>query len=349
MRRLTIIPEPPSLSEQLRRKLEGGPDAPDVNASLREPLLAFLCGEFLPEDICDASLAHQTLGRDFELLSKRIDALRSDLTLRQTFDARLFCAELFGLFHSIAIGWEAKATACDELGTQALNRHDALKEAESEARHCAMHPDEVRALREVEVAANTVRGLRRHQQRRRQSWWGSYALAQEACARATEGRPLINAVGSGMNGFLLYVSFLQELPHATTALSAALTDYDVVDARLRQIENDEMEREWSRRHEKSVVASDNHWDAPEEQTSAAGRGSRPDELAAGTGADSMDFGNDAGLQFNPVTGLPMMDDIVDVHGNMFGTNNVGPAYEAINHTPHFDTGFGGPNGSGDDW
>jgi len=49
------------------------------------------------------------------------------------------------------------------------------------------------------------------------------------------------------------------------------------------------------------------------------------------------------MQINPVTGLPMMDDVVDIHGNMYGTDSMDVVFDDMAHfnTPelHYHDGF----------
>ncbi len=51
---------------------------------------------------------------------------------------------------------------------------------------------------------------------------------------------------------------------------------------------------------------------------------------------SFDF-DDHSVKFNPVTGLPMVSDAVDVRGNAYGTDNMDRAFESLTDTTTHDT------------
>lgn len=341
-RRLTLTPEPLTLAEQLRRKLEGDTApaaAPDSDAALREPLLAYLHKEFLDEDSDDTPRWAFDWGFSDELedLERYIQTLQSGAELRRTYDVRGLHAKLCGLFRTITLAMEKRVAGWVDVGRQDLGRFHAHEEEWSCQRHDT-HADEERALCEVIPVARLFSHLFSQQQRQYRSWWNSISLAEDAGMGATGEKPLIQALEVGLNGFLLHLQFLSALESNARILSGALADFEKVKQRIADHDG-QLACARERQHVASMPPSKERApSAAHAQTARHPSAHTAWGAAAAATIATVAYDSDHGLaaQINPATGLPMLDAVSDVHGNTFGTSNMDDLWNS-------DSGFGTPD------
>ena len=354
-RRLTLTPEPLTLAEQLRRKLEGetAPAAvPDSDAALREPLLAYLHKEFLDEDSGDTLRWAFDWGFSDELadLEKHIQTLQADAELRRTYDVRGIHAKLSGLFRTVTVAMEQRVVAWVDVGRQDLGRFHDYEEAWSWQRH-DMHPDEERALCEVIPVARLFSHLLSRQPRQHRSWWNSVSLAEDAGMGASGEKPLIQALEVGLNGFLLYLQFLSALESNAKILSGALADFEKVRQRIAD-HDEQMACARERRHAVSMPPSKERVRSAIAAQTTRHPSAHTAWGSAGAAATiaTVAYDSDHGLatQINPATGLPMLDSVSDVQGNTFGTSNMDDMWNSGSGFGTPDAGYSSFNDNGHD-
>ncbi|WP_308924627.1 hypothetical protein [Janthinobacterium sp. J1-1] len=355
-RRLTLIPEPLTLTEQLRRKMAGDTVlavAPDLDAGLREPFLAYLCKEFLDEDSSD------TLNWAFEWafsdeltdLKKHLQTLQSDAQLRRTYDVRGFHAKLFALFRTVALALEKRVAACIDVGGQCLDRFHIDKEEWSWKRH-DMHPDEEKALCDVIPVARVFSRLFYQKLRQHRSWWNGFSLARATGMHASEADPLILALEVGLNGFLLYIKFLSDLDADARLLADAVAKFETVKRCIADHE-EELARARNRQHAASAPSSKERVSSAVSARTTGNESGCKEWQAGATAAAIADVDYDSGIgvvpQINPATGLPMLDPVLDVHGNAFGTSNMDDMWSSDSGVGTLDSGYSSFSDSGVDF
>ena len=341
-RRMTLIPEPLTLTEQLRRKMADDTvpaDAPDLDAGLREPFLAYLWKEFLDEDSSDTpSWAFEWVcTHEYDELLKHIQILHSDDELRRTYDVRGVHAKLFSLFRTITLAWEKKSATSLDGGSQSLDRFCEYEE-EWSLHHLETHPDEETALCEVIPVARTFSHLLSRKERQHRSWWNSFLLAEDIGMNTTEVQPLIQSFEAGLNGFLLYIQFMSALEFNANKLVSILADFEKVKQRIAD-HDEELACAHERQHAASMLPSKEQVaSAVHAQTARHPSAHTAWGAAAAATIATAAYDSDHGLamQINPATGLPMLDAVSDVHGNNFGTSNMDDLWSR-------DSGFGTPD------